>query len=88
MKTYNIKAWDGIMEWNAEYYEFEAENDEEAKEIARDWFEKDYLPEIISSPDSYSDYPCEDDYDSEEEYYMAIEEEENELSASLYWEFI
>ena len=88
MKTYNIKAWDGIMEWNAEYYEFEAENDEAAEKIAEKWFQEDYLPEIICEPHSYSDYPEEDDYSSEEEYNMAIEEAENELANSLYWEFI
>lgn len=88
MKTYNIKAWDGIMEWNAEYYDFEAENDEEAEVIANKWFEEEYLPEIILNPDSYSDYPNEDDYNSEEEWLEAVTQEENELSSSLHWEFI
>lgn len=88
MKTYNIKAWDGVMEWNAEYYEFEAENDDEAEVIANKWFEEEYLPEIILSPDSYSDYPDEEDYDSEEEWLEAVTQEENELSSSLHWEFI
>ena len=88
MKTYSVKAWDGIMEWNAEYFKFEAENDETAEKIAEAWFQEDYLPEIILDPQSYSDYPDEDDYDSEEEYDAAVEEAENEMRASLYWEFL
>ena len=73
MKKYSVKAWDGIMEWNSEYYDFEAENDEEATKIADTWFNDEYLPEVLEDPQSYSDYPEEDDFDSEEEYELYLE---------------
>ena len=87
MKTYTVKAWDGFMQWNLEYCTFEAENDEEAEKIAEQWFMEEYLPEVISDPQSYSDYPCEEDYKTEEEYEEAIAEAEDELRAELFWEW-
>ena len=88
MKEYTVKAWDGIMEWNAEYYTFEAENETEATEIADLWFKDEYLPETILDPSSYSEYPDEDDYETIEEYEEAVKEAEEELEAELHWEFI
>lgn len=88
MKKYHVKAWDGIMEWNSEYYEFEAENDEIATKIAEKWFDEDYLPEVLIDEQSYSDYPDEDDFETDEEYWQAVREAEDELGNSLYWEFI
>ena len=88
MKKYCVKAWDGLMEWNSEYYEFEAMNDEEANQIANDWFNDEYLPEVISDSQSYAEYPEEEDYESEEEYDIAVREAEDELMSSLFWEFI
>ena len=88
MKEYTVKAWDGIMEWNTEYYTFEAENEAEATEIADDWFKEEYLPEKLLDEQSYSEYPDEDDYETEEEYEAAVKEAEEELEAELHWEFV
>lgn len=87
MKEYTIKAWDGIMEWNAEYYTFEAENETEAAEIADTWFTEEYLPETLFDEQSYSEYPDRDDYETEEEYEVAVQEAEEELESGLFWEF-
>ena len=88
MKKYCVKAWDGLMAWNMEFYEFEAENNEEATKIAQTWFDEDYLPETILDSSSYADYPDEDDYETEEEYYDAVRAVEDELRSELFWEFI
>ena len=87
MKEYTVKAWDGIMEWNAEYYTFEAENEAEATEIADEWFKEIYLPETLLDEQSYSEYPDRDDYETEEEYEAAVQEAEEELESGLFWEF-
>ena len=88
MKTYSVKAGDDFMEWNSEYYDFQAENDEEARKIAENWFNDEYLPEILLDPQSYSYYPCEEDYDTEEDYLEAVTDAENELRGELSWKFI
>ena len=88
MKKYCVKAWDGLMAWNEEFYEFEAENDEEATKIAQIWFDEEYLPETLLDSSSYSDYPDEDEYENYEEYEDAAREAEDELRAELFWEFI
>lgn len=87
MKTYTAKAWDGLMHWNLEYYTFQAENDEEAEKMAEEWFNEDYLPEVLDDPRSYSDYPDEEDYEDEEEYEEAVREAYDELRAELFWEW-
>ena len=87
MKKYTIKAWDGVMEWNDEYYTFEAENEEQATKIADLWFKDEYLPEVILDEQSYSEYPDEDDYETTEEYEAAVQEAEEELESELFWEF-
>ena len=88
MKEYSIKCGDSFMEWNTEYYTFQAKDDEDAKKIAEEYFRDEYLPEILLDPQSYSEYPCEEDYDTEEDYLEAVTEAENELSCELSWKFI
>lgn len=88
MKKYCVKAWDGVMEWNSEYYEFEAENDDAATKIAQEWFDTEYLPETLGDPSSYSNYPDEDDFEDEDDYWQAVCEANDELGAELHWEFV
>jgi len=87
-RKYTVKAWDGLMEWNSDYYEFEAESDEEAIKIADDWFNTEYLPDVLNDPQSYDDYPNEEDYDSEDEYEYAVAEAQDTLREELMWEFV
>ena len=87
-KKYTVKAWDGIMEWNSDYFSFEAENEEEAIKIAQDWFNNSYLPDILDDPQSYSWYPDEEDYETEKDYEDAIADAVEELRLELQWDFI
>ena len=90
MAKYCVKGWDGIMEWNAEYYSFEAKDETEARDIANRWFLNEYLPDVLGDPQSYSDsdYPNEEDFDTEEEYFKRLTEIEEELTSELLWEFV
>lgn len=88
MKRYLVRAGDGVSEWNVDYYEFEASNDEEAEIIAQKWFDKWYVPEVLADLSSYSWYPNEEDYDNEEKYLQDVHDVEAELAISLSWEFV
>lgn len=89
MAKYCVKGWDGVMEWNAEYYSFEAKDETEARDIANRWFLNEYLPDVFGDPQSYSsDYPDEEDFDTEEEYFERLTEIEEELTSELLWEFV